>query len=63
MTASIHAPGTCRRHPHDTPALAGHYLLRARLGEGEYGEVFEAWDSIVWLLDGTRMHRWHVKPL
>lgn len=26
-------------------ALAGHYELRSRLGEGGYGEVFEAWDS------------------
>lgn len=25
--------------------LAGHYELRARLGEGGYGEVYEAWDS------------------
>lgn len=27
------------------PGLPGHYALRGRLGEGGFGEVYEAWDS------------------
>lgn len=27
------------------PSLPGHYQLRTRLGEGGFGEVFEAWDG------------------
>lgn len=29
----------------DFPAAPGHYALRARLGEGGHGEVYEAWDG------------------
>lgn len=46
MTATLHDHE--HREPVDaalTHGLSGHYQLRARLGEGGYGEVYEAWDT------------------
>ncbi len=47
MTAPTPIPDTCAPAGSlpDAPKLPGHYELRGRLGEGGYGQVFEAWDS------------------
>jgi serine/threonine-protein kinase len=43
MTASILESTPISVPP--APVLPGHYQLRKRLGEGGYGEVYEAWDG------------------
>ncbi|MFB9241763.1 protein kinase [Massilia antarctica] len=44
MTDTADFSGSVRHSHGAADVLAGHYELGARLGEGGYGEVFEAWD-------------------
>ncbi|MDO8032765.1 serine/threonine-protein kinase [Janthinobacterium sp. SUN128] len=44
MTTSIFTPAGEQLSALPAAYLVGHYEFRARLGEGGYGEVFEAWD-------------------
>ncbi|KQV36745.1 serine/threonine-protein kinase [Massilia sp. Root335] len=49
MAASILPQTDGTSEPKRRPGQPGHYEFRARLGEGGFGEVYEAWD--------TRLHR------